>query len=450
MSWRGADARALIERAGPRPEATHLLAHCYGGYTTNMPLSDVIEHPALVAHMADGAPLEPDHGGPARLLVPHLYLWKSAKWIQRLELLDHDQLGFWERNGYHHRGDPWREERHSVDDYVARTAPAPGPRRRARARVVAPRAGSAEVDRAARLRAPTGSRAASPGTPASAASSRPGCRRTPRGSSRGAAGRARCRRASGTMCSGTSAGPMPGGGEPRGRRHLAGAHRHLGAEAGARRSRDRPPRPGRGRARSGPSGGRPADSARRACGCSSGSPSGSTTTNSSHPSAPHLARPALGQRADRDVPAPSRTASSSARRWGNSSRLTSISGVALLPVAQHHREDAQRRRGRHRHVEPPDLELERLAHMPAGTLSVPQGGARLAEQLLARCGESHAPRQPLEQLAAELALQRPDLLGQRRLGHEQVLGCRGERPALCDGHEVLELPEVHKHKYCLS
>jgi DMSO/TMAO reductase YedYZ molybdopterin-dependent catalytic subunit len=128
MGWRGADVRSLIERARPLPEATHLLAHCYGGYTTNMPLSDVLEHPALIAHEADGAPLEPDHGGPARLLVPHLYLWKSAKWIQRLELLDADQLGFWERNGYHHRGDPWREERYSVDDYVARTL-----RRRARA-----------------------------------------------------------------------------------------------------------------------------------------------------------------------------------------------------------------------------------------------------------------------------------------------------------------------------
>ena len=125
--WRGASVRELIERAVPRPDATHLLAHCYGGYTTNMPLSDVLEHPALVAHEADGEPLEPDHGGPARLLVPHLYLWKSAKWLRRLELLDHDELGFWERNGYHHRGDPWREERYSIDEYVARAV-----RRRAR------------------------------------------------------------------------------------------------------------------------------------------------------------------------------------------------------------------------------------------------------------------------------------------------------------------------------
>src|SRR3984957_11915210 len=119
--WRGADVRDLIQRAAPAPSATHLLAHCYGGYTTNLPLSDVLDHPALIAHEADGAPLEPDHGGPARLLVPHLYLWKSAKWVRRLQVLNHDELGFWERNGYHPRGDPWLQERHSVDDYVART-----------------------------------------------------------------------------------------------------------------------------------------------------------------------------------------------------------------------------------------------------------------------------------------------------------------------------------------
>lgn len=121
MRWRGVPVRALVERARTRPEATHLLAHAYGGYTTNLPLSDVLEHPAFIAHQAEGAPLEPDHGGPARLLVPHLYLWKSAKWISRLELLEGDRLGFWEENGYHHRGDPWREERHSVDEYVIRT-----------------------------------------------------------------------------------------------------------------------------------------------------------------------------------------------------------------------------------------------------------------------------------------------------------------------------------------
>ena len=121
MDWRGVSVRALLERARPTSEATHLMAHSYDGYTTNLPLADVLDHPALVAHEADGAPLEPDHGGPARLLVPHLYLWKSAKWIKRLEVLAGDELGFWEKNGYHHRGDPWHEERYSVDEYVART-----------------------------------------------------------------------------------------------------------------------------------------------------------------------------------------------------------------------------------------------------------------------------------------------------------------------------------------
>jgi DMSO/TMAO reductase YedYZ molybdopterin-dependent catalytic subunit len=129
MDWRGVSVRELIERARPTAQATHLMAHCYGGYTTNLPLSDVLEHPALIAHTVDGNPVEGDHGGPARLLVPHLYLWKSAKWISRLELLIEDRLGFWEVNGYHHRGDPWREERHSVDEYVARTM-----RRQARSR----------------------------------------------------------------------------------------------------------------------------------------------------------------------------------------------------------------------------------------------------------------------------------------------------------------------------
>ena len=91
MRWQGAPVAELIARARPKPTATHLLAHSYGGYTTNLPLSDVLDHPALIAHRAEGEPLEADHGGPARLFVPHLYLWKSAKWVPRLELLDHDR-----------------------------------------------------------------------------------------------------------------------------------------------------------------------------------------------------------------------------------------------------------------------------------------------------------------------------------------------------------------------
>ncbi len=121
MHWRGVSVARLLERAGLAPGATHLLAHSYGGYTTNLPLADALGRPAFVAHTADGEPLTGEHGGPARLLVPHLYLWKSAKWIRRLQVLEADQLGFWERNGYHHRGDPWGQERYSVDEYVART-----------------------------------------------------------------------------------------------------------------------------------------------------------------------------------------------------------------------------------------------------------------------------------------------------------------------------------------
>jgi DMSO/TMAO reductase YedYZ molybdopterin-dependent catalytic subunit len=120
MHWRGVSVAELIERARPPAEASHLLAHSYGGYTTNLPLEDVLDHPALIAYEVDGVALEPDHGGPARLLVPHLYLWKSAKWVKRLEILEGDRLGFWEENGYHHRGDPWSEERYSVDEYVIR------------------------------------------------------------------------------------------------------------------------------------------------------------------------------------------------------------------------------------------------------------------------------------------------------------------------------------------
>jgi DMSO/TMAO reductase YedYZ molybdopterin-dependent catalytic subunit len=121
MTWRGIEVGPLLERARPLPGAGFLLAESVGGYTTNLPLGDVRDHPALIAHEADGGPLDPEHGGPLRLFVPHLYLWKSAKWLSRLQVIEADELGFWERNGYHHRGDPWREERHSVDDYVART-----------------------------------------------------------------------------------------------------------------------------------------------------------------------------------------------------------------------------------------------------------------------------------------------------------------------------------------
>jgi DMSO/TMAO reductase YedYZ molybdopterin-dependent catalytic subunit len=110
--WRGVRVAELLERAGVRAEGTHLLAHAEHGYTANVPLADVLADDALVAHRYRGEPLEPEHGYPARLLVPRLYFWKSAKWLRGLEVTAWDQPGFWEQNGYHLYGDPWREQRY--------------------------------------------------------------------------------------------------------------------------------------------------------------------------------------------------------------------------------------------------------------------------------------------------------------------------------------------------
>ena len=90
----------------------YVMAHSYGGYTTNVPLDDLLDGKAWIAFDFDGEPLDPEHGGPARLLVPHLYFWKSAKWVRGLEMMEQDEPGFWEQNGYHLRGDPWKEERY--------------------------------------------------------------------------------------------------------------------------------------------------------------------------------------------------------------------------------------------------------------------------------------------------------------------------------------------------
>jgi DMSO/TMAO reductase YedYZ molybdopterin-dependent catalytic subunit len=115
MHWRGVSLDDLFAVAGPLPNATHVLAHSSTGYTTNLPLADVTGGRAWVAFEVGGAPLSTDHGGPARLLVPHLYFWKSAKFIARIEVLDHDEPGFWEVRGYHDRGDPWLEQRYQGD-----------------------------------------------------------------------------------------------------------------------------------------------------------------------------------------------------------------------------------------------------------------------------------------------------------------------------------------------
>src|SRR5213596_1755369 len=98
-----------------KTDASHTLVHSYGGYTTNLPLEDLLDGQAWVAFEYDGDPLAAEHGGPARLLVPHLYLWKSAKWVRGLDLLLQDEPGFWEQLGYHDYGDPWREQRYQGD-----------------------------------------------------------------------------------------------------------------------------------------------------------------------------------------------------------------------------------------------------------------------------------------------------------------------------------------------
>jgi DMSO/TMAO reductase YedYZ molybdopterin-dependent catalytic subunit len=115
VSFTGVSVDTLLAAAGPKPNATHVLAVSHTGYTTNLPLADVTDGKAWVVWDFGGRPLQVDHGGPARLLVPHLYFWKSAKWIAGLQLLDHDEPGFWERNGYHDRGDPWLEQRYQGD-----------------------------------------------------------------------------------------------------------------------------------------------------------------------------------------------------------------------------------------------------------------------------------------------------------------------------------------------
>jgi DMSO/TMAO reductase YedYZ molybdopterin-dependent catalytic subunit len=114
--WEGPSTRELIRLAGgARPEAQSVLVYGHdGGWTTNLPLDDFLAEDALVALCHDGDPLAVEHGGPARLIVPRLYAWKSAKWVAGVELLDRDRAGFWEKNGYHMHGDPWKEERYSI------------------------------------------------------------------------------------------------------------------------------------------------------------------------------------------------------------------------------------------------------------------------------------------------------------------------------------------------
>jgi DMSO/TMAO reductase YedYZ molybdopterin-dependent catalytic subunit len=114
--FEGVPVQLLLQRAGVKPQARYALVHAEQGFTTNLPLSDLDRPENLLALVHDGEPLTPEHGGPVRLLVPHLYFWKSAKWVRGIECLEEDVPGFWEENGYHMRGDPWQEERYGRPD----------------------------------------------------------------------------------------------------------------------------------------------------------------------------------------------------------------------------------------------------------------------------------------------------------------------------------------------
>ena len=113
--WEGVDIDALFAAAGIAPPTAFLLAESYDGYDTNVPVADLTGGRGMIATRYDGAPLAPEHGGPARLLVPHLYFWKSAKWVKGLRFTPRNEAGFWELRGYHLYGDPWREQRYTGD-----------------------------------------------------------------------------------------------------------------------------------------------------------------------------------------------------------------------------------------------------------------------------------------------------------------------------------------------
>jgi len=113
--WQGVSTRDLLDAVIPKPEAQFVMLTSYDGYTTNLPLADFAAEDAILATHWEGQPITREHGGPLRLVVPHLYFWKSAKWLNRIEFVATDQPGFWERNGYHMYGDPWTEQRYSDD-----------------------------------------------------------------------------------------------------------------------------------------------------------------------------------------------------------------------------------------------------------------------------------------------------------------------------------------------
>ena len=113
--WEGVSIDDFLDSKGIEPPADYVMAFCDGGYTTNLPFEDLSGGKGMVAFRYDGEDLDPEHGGPARLLAPHLYFWKSAKWLRGLRFMDEDEPGFWEMYGYHMYGDPWTEQRYSGD-----------------------------------------------------------------------------------------------------------------------------------------------------------------------------------------------------------------------------------------------------------------------------------------------------------------------------------------------
>jgi DMSO/TMAO reductase YedYZ molybdopterin-dependent catalytic subunit len=112
MLWEGVSVDTLLEYIEVNPQAQFVMVFCHEGYTTNLPLTDILGGKAFVAYKYEGRPLAPEHGGPARLVVPHLYFWKSAKWVAGLRFMEKDKPGFWESAGYNNHGDPWKEERY--------------------------------------------------------------------------------------------------------------------------------------------------------------------------------------------------------------------------------------------------------------------------------------------------------------------------------------------------
>jgi DMSO/TMAO reductase YedYZ molybdopterin-dependent catalytic subunit len=115
MRWRGVSVDVLLEHVRLDPRAAFAIIRADGGYTTNLPIADLVNGRAFIAWEYDGQPLSPPHGGPARMVVPHLYFWKSAKWVRGIHFVEDDQPGFWESLGYNNHGDPWKEERYTGD-----------------------------------------------------------------------------------------------------------------------------------------------------------------------------------------------------------------------------------------------------------------------------------------------------------------------------------------------